>query len=121
MRGDRIPKATWIIGKKQEKRPLYTLRSQEEESLYQEKNKDRLSFWYGTNCEKCCGVYPKFYTEQGFNNDGYYVCMVCGKESQHAPMTWMAKDLWNNHKYLFKPEPSFGYQYTLEDLLEGAQ
>ncbi len=116
MIGDKIPKVTWIVGNRTEKRPLYTLHSKEEEKSEQERisrNYD-LSYWYGTGCEKCCGVYPKFYTDQDFSAYGYYVCMVCGKESTHHPMTWQAKDAWNKHEYKFSPEP---YQTTIWNFL----
>ncbi len=118
MIGERIPKVTWIVGKKTEKRPLYSLHTAEEEMAVQNKLGKLLSYYYATNCEKCCGVYPKFYTEQGLTNYGYYVCMVCGKESTHHPMPWQSREAWNNHEYLFKPEPKNGYQFTLDDFIQ---
>lgn len=94
------------------KRPLYTLRSSKEEAAVQKKiaKTSDLGFWYGINCEKCCGVYPKFFTETGFEALGYYVCLVYGKESKHNPMSWQSRDAWNNHKYSWVPT---GYQYSL--------
>ena len=117
MVGDKIPKVTVLhVGKTitKTKEPMYKLRSAKEELEYQTKNEHRLSFWYGTDCEKCCGVYPKFFTDQDFRARGYYVCMVCGKESKHCDMNWQARDAWNNHEFLFVPS---GYQYSLTDFL----
>ena len=69
-------------------------------------NQDRLSqhydlgHWYGTNCEKCCGVYPKLDFE-GSNTcaDVFYVCEVCGKRTKGYSMPWIAEEAWNNHEY----------------------
>jgi hypothetical protein len=102
-------------GHTETKEPLYMLRSRQEEQEFQERNKDSLGFWYGTWCDKCCGCYPKFYTEQGFDNNGYYVCMVCGKESKHEPLPWIARDDWNSGQYAFVPGD---YQYTIFDFKE---
>ena len=115
MVGKMIPKVTvYHFGKTitKTKEPLYKLRSAEEEKAYQDKLGKSVSFWYGTWCEKCCGVYPRFYTEQDFEAKGYYVCLVCGKESRHCHMNHQAKDAWNNREYLFVPS---GYQYSLFD------
>lgn len=120
--GKMIPKQTvYIIGRdgtKTRKEPLYTLHSTEEEKAKQDKLGDSVGFWYGTWCEKCCGVYPKFFSEQGFKVGGYYVCMVCGKESTHNPMPWQSRDAWNNHEFAFKPEPKNGYQFTIYDYMD---
>jgi hypothetical protein len=97
------------------KKPMYVLRSKAEEMAYQENHKDTISFWYGTWCKKCCGCYPKFFSEESFNSLGYYVCMVCGKESKHEPMPWMARDDWNNGVYEYTPSE---YQFTIYDFME---
>lgn len=121
MRGDSIPLVTWYVGTKRTfKKPKYRLHSAAEEKMEQDKLGRMLSMYYGTSCEKCCGVYPKFFTEGGFKDDGYYVCLVCGKESTHKPMAWQARDAWNNHKYIFNPETEFT-QMTIFDLLEETQ
>lgn len=69
-------------------------------------NQDRLSkdynlsFWYGTNCEKCCDVYPKLDTEGNETcADVFYVCEVCGKRTKGYVMPWLAKEAWNRHEY----------------------
>lgn len=68
------------------------------------KNQDRiarfynLSYYYGTNCEKCCGVYPKFKTD-GMQAVCWYECEVCGKRTKPAGMPWIAEEAWNAHKY----------------------
>lgn len=54
-----------------------------------------LGFWYGTNCEKCCGVYPKFCTHDGKQHMCYYECEVCGKRTKLCTMPWIARDEWN--------------------------
>lgn len=59
-----------------------------------------LSFWYGTDCEKCCEVYPKFKHTDGFEALCWYECEVCGKRTTAEPMPWIARDKWNNHEYL---------------------
>ena len=61
--------------------------------------KFNLSYWYGTNCEKCCGVYPKFRTTTGFDSKCYYECEVCGKRTDEEVMPWIAEEKWNNHIY----------------------
>jgi hypothetical protein len=120
MVGKDIPLETVYIsgskGIRTEKRPQYILKTAEEEKAHQERLGKSVGFWYGTKCEKCCGVYPKFFTTLGFENLGYYVCMVCGKESKHCDMNWQARDAWNAHEYHFKPET---YQYTIFDYIEG--
>ena len=122
MRGDDIPLVTWISTKGDKittfKRPKYILHSAVEEKAEQDKlSSNMLPCYYGTWCEKCCGVYPKFFTEGGLKDYGYYVCMVCGKESAHKPMAWQARDAWNNHEYIFNPETECT-QMTIFDLLE---
>lgn len=54
-----------------------------------------LGFWYGTGCEKCCGVYPKFRTSSGFDSYCWYECEVCGKRTKNASMPWIAEKDWN--------------------------
>lgn len=58
-----------------------------------------LGHWYGTNCEKCCGVYPKIIIGIGLKDDVRYECEVCGKRTEPKCMPWMAKEAWNNHEY----------------------
>ena len=60
----------------------------------------QLSFWYGTNCEKCCGVYPKFKTTDGLDTMCFYECEVCGKRTKKASMPWIAEQSWNRHEYV---------------------
>ena len=60
----------------------------------------KLSYWYGTNCEKCCGVYPAF-KDNGANDSAcWYECEVCGKRTKGFEMPWLAEKAWNNHEYL---------------------
>ena len=62
----------------------------------------KLDFWFGTNCEKCCDVYPRFVSRN--TNDKYhscaYRCDVCGKQTEWTGMPWQARDAWNNHEYM---------------------
>ena len=61
----------------------------------------RLEWWYGTDCEKCCGVYPKFMTSYvGLGEQCYYQCEVCGKRTKGCDMSHFAADAWNRHEYL---------------------
>jgi hypothetical protein len=57
-----------------------------------------LSFWYGTRCDKCCGVYPESVT-CGHQADEkmYYRCKACGKRTAGVfDMPWEACEAWNN-------------------------
>ena len=60
-----------------------------------------LGHWFGTDCEKCCDVYPRFVNRN--TNDKYhscaYRCDVCGKQTEWTGMPWQARDAWNEHKY----------------------
>ena len=124
MRGADIPLETvYTIGRNgttTHKEPLYELKSTKEIKAIQDKLGGMLSFYYGTWCNKCCGVYPAFYTEMGFKDDGYYVCLVCGKESKHEPMGWMARDDWNNGIFKWEPDKEEFRQMTINDFLGGA-
>ena len=60
-----------------------------------------LSYWYGTKCEKCCDVFPKFRTfgDLGGHSKCYYECEVCGKRTELFDMPWQSERAWNNHEY----------------------
>lgn len=58
-----------------------------------------LSWWYGTKCEKCCGVYPMFCTSDANGGGCWYECEVCGKRTHELPMPWMAAEAWNRHEF----------------------
>lgn len=122
MSGNDIPLVTFYrIGKDGKtdsfKKPKYVLKSTAEIKAEQDRLGDGASWYYGTECEKCCGVYPAFMTDDGFKDLGYYVCLVCGKESEHEPMTWSARDAWNDHRYRWEPT---GYQMSIFDLIGAA-
>ena len=57
-----------------------------------------LSFWYGTRCSKCCGVYPKFVDAP--NDNCRYECEVCGKTTADYSMPWLAWEAWNRGEFL---------------------
>lgn len=59
-----------------------------------------LSFWYGTHCEKCCGVYPKIVTHIPPNDFCRYECEVCGKKTEAFPMPWLAEEAWNEGRFV---------------------
>ena len=100
--------------------PKYRLKSAEEEQEHQRKLGHSLSFYYGTLCKRCCGVYPAFFTTDGFESKGYYVCLVCGKESKHADMEHLARANWNEERYAWVPESAKAdYQYSIFDYLKG--
>ena len=58
-------------------------------------------WWYGTSCEKCCGLYPRFRCD-GSNNtkNCWYECDVCGKRTDRHEMPWAAREAWNRHEYM---------------------
>lgn len=68
-------------------------------------NQDRLaehfslSFWYGTNCKKCCGVYPKLIIGIGPNDLCRFECEVCGTTTAEYEMPWLAKEAWNRGEF----------------------
>ena len=103
------------------KEPLYRLHSAKEEldeQMSLAKRGADLGWYYGTKCEKCCGVFPKFFTEETFAAKGFYVCMVCGKESRHRSMAHLARESWNNGEFVFIPD---AYQYSIFDYLKGVE
>lgn len=126
MRGDQIPLVTWYRtktggGVETFKRPKYVLKSVEEVKAEQVRLGSNASWYYGTNCAKCCGVYPQMFTEETFDDNAYYVCPVCGKESEHAKMPWQARQKWNAGAYKWEPteEPTGYRQLTLFDFIGG--
>lgn len=60
----------------------------------------KLSYWYGTKCKKCCGVFPKFRTTPGFDSKCYYECEVCGTRTEAVSMPWIAEEAWNKGEFL---------------------
>jgi hypothetical protein len=64
--------------------------------------KEKLGWWFGTRCEKCCGVYPRFQTRNTNDkyHNAYYKCDVCGKQTDYYGMPSQAEEAWNGHKYL---------------------
>ena len=59
-----------------------------------------LGFWYGTNCNKCCGVYPKLVNVYTGGQDlCCYECEVCGRKTAEYTMPWLARDAWNNGEF----------------------
>ncbi len=59
-----------------------------------------LGHWFGTNCTKCCDVYPRF--KHRFENGkelGLYECPVCGKHTAGETMPWISAEAWNSGKY----------------------
>lgn len=59
----------------------------------------KLGFWYGVNCEKCCGVFPKIVTGIGTKDQCRYECEVCGTTTEPKDMPWQAAEAWNNNEY----------------------
>lgn len=54
-----------------------------------------LSYWYGTSCKKCCGVYPKLMTTGATHEQCYFQCEVCSRRTEAVDMPWISKELWN--------------------------
>lgn len=107
MTGKDIPLVTWYrsSGKRTItfKKPKYELKTEKEIKDIQEKLGDLLGCYFGTLCKKCCGVYPAYMKDDDFAAKGYYVCLVCGKESTHEYMTHMARNSWNDGRYKWTP------------------
>ena len=59
-----------------------------------------LSFWFGTKCRKCCGVFPRFMKSDAFGGGCWYECDVCGTRTAELPMPWIAEEAWNNGKVI---------------------
>ena len=59
-----------------------------------------LSYWYGTNCTKCCDVFPALMTSQGFDSKCWYECEVCGKKTEPQSMPWLAREAWNRGEFM---------------------
>lgn len=59
-----------------------------------------LSYWYGTNCKKCCGVYPKFKHSEAFGGGCWYECEVCGTRTNEVSMPWIAAEQWNHDEVI---------------------
>lgn len=59
-----------------------------------------LGWWFGTNCKKCHGVYPKIMNEGNTTNERvYFICEVCGKRTEGFQMPWIAEKEWNAGKF----------------------
>lgn len=70
------------------------------------RNQDRiakhydLGWWYGTHCEKCCGIYPKLmHSGDSAYTKVFYQCEVCGKRTEEKSMPWIAEEAWNAHEF----------------------
>ena len=59
----------------------------------------KLGWWFGVHCDKCCGVYPRLHTSEGFDGLCWYECDVCGKRTVKASMPWIAEREWNDERY----------------------
>lgn len=62
----------------------------------------KLSYWYGTKCNKCCGVYPKLMATNGHNEMCWYECEVCGTKVEPQSMPWIAEREWNAGHFVQK-------------------
>lgn len=54
-----------------------------------------IGHWYGVNCIKCCGLYPKIVTGIGNDNRCRYECEVCARRTKEYHMPWLAEEAWN--------------------------
>ena len=57
-----------------------------------------LAWWYGTDCKKCCSVYPRLEKTDTIRGECFYRCEVCGKRTKAYIMPWLARDAWNNNE-----------------------
>ncbi len=100
--------------------PQYKLLPQEEVAERQNHLGRLLGCYYGIRCTKCHGVYPAIMTTPGFDSKCYYMCMVCGREGQHADMPHLAEKLWNDGVFKWIPEnEQENYQLSFFDLIGG--
>lgn len=62
----------------------------------------KLGWYFGTRCEKCCGVYPRLQKRNTTDkyHDTYYRCDVCGKQTEYFGMPHQAEEAWNKHQYM---------------------
>ena len=124
MRGKEIPMVTWYKitshGTESFKKPMYELQAAEVVKARQDALGKNVGWYFGTNCRKCHGVYPAFFTESGFEALGYYVCLVCGKESIHEPMPHIAARDWNADRYKWQPSGHEYVQMSIFDFMKGA-
>jgi len=61
-----------------------------------------LAWYFGTDCEKCCEVYPRLVKRNVTDkyHDTAYRCDVCGKQTEWSGLISQARDAWNNHQYM---------------------
>lgn len=70
-----------------------------------------LGWWYGTRCNKCCGVYPKLMHEgNSACANTYYQCEVCGTRTKGYVMPWLAEEAWNKGKTIGGQLNLFDYE-----------
>ena len=55
-----------------------------------------LGWWFGTNCRKCCSVFPRLIAN---DHDCWYQCPVCGQRTEPASMPWIAEEAWNSGRF----------------------
>lgn len=59
-----------------------------------------LGWWFGTECRKCCGVYPRFHDGGGTSREScWYECDVCGKRTKKCVMPHVAVEAWNRGEF----------------------
>jgi len=61
-----------------------------------------LGWYFGTDCEKCCDVYPRLVHRNVTDkyHDTAYKCDVCGKQTEWTCWSSTARDAWNKHEYM---------------------
>ena len=74
--------------------------AEKEQEKLREHFGDGIGWWFGTRCERCCGVLPRLHVSNTTDmNDCWYECDVCGKRTERKTMPWVAEEAWNNHEY----------------------
>ena len=107
MQGKQIPLITEFHtgrgGTTRRKVPQYTLRPAHEEAAHQLRliATGSFDFYYRSDMEPCCGVYPSLQQEARNGGYGYYVCLVCGKESRHLP--YKPEEAWQKGDFIWQP------------------
>lgn len=57
--------------------------------------------WYGIECGKCCGVFPKIITQIGPKDLCRYECEVCGRTTKAVDMPWEAREEWLAGRFVY--------------------
>ena len=57
------------------------------------------AWWYGMDCEPCCGLHPRLMDTWDRGDMCYYECPSCGRRTALFNMPWQARDAWNRGEF----------------------